>query len=198
MTSSRAILFILLFFGFAGSAIWWKSRMPQVCDNLSCIRMEGISSFQEKDIYSNTPQIYRALFTDGEQMIRIEARKTTEESSISEIDAAVTKIKAMFEKAPAPYPGEISDAIVCDPAFVPAYEEIHTSETPLHLFVGFLNNRLTFGSCSETQAVYRGSLAFTYCPASQVLLRVELIAPTQYFTANEKNLMKKIRGLRCK
>ncbi len=198
MTSKRNLL-LIFFASFAVvlAILWRQSRPATVCESLSCIRMKNISGFQEKDIYSNTEQTYRALYTQANRFIRIEVQHATPGSAQEELDAAVTKVKAMYEKAPAPYPGEISDAIVCDPRFIPTYEEINQDSRRTALFTGYLNNRMTFGSCSQDQAVYRGILALTYCPKRSLLIRLELIAPTADFDSNENELMGQMRTLAC-
>lgn len=198
MTSKRNLFllsFVSLLVVLAG--LWWKSRPTTLCAHLSCIRMKDTSGFLVKDIYSNTEQTYRALYTQADRFIRIEAQRTTPGSAQEELDAAVTKVKAMYEKAPAPYPGEISDAIICDPRFIPTYEEIKQNDRRTALFIGYLNNRMTFGSCSQDQAVYRGILALTYCPKRSLLIRLELIAPTADFDSNENALTGQMRTLSC-
>lgn len=168
-----------------------------LCDRLSCIRMEGASAFTRSEIYSDSEDTYRALYTQGNQYLRLEAKKTALTEAEHELNASVARMKALFEKAPAPYPGDISDAIVCDPAFVPVYAESNTHGNKIAYFIGYLNDRLTFGSCSQDQATYRGIMAFTYCPKQGLLLRVELISPTQEFNAREKELTSAIQGLTC-
>ncbi len=198
MTSARytAFLFLTVLSGILIHT-WWTKRPVSLCNTLSCIQMDDSSRFRNKDTYSDTQSTYRALFEHNGRFLRIDAQRTAQNSAGQERDAAVTKIKAMFEKAPAPYPGEISDAIVCDPAFVPTYEEIGPDKARISLFVGYLNNRMTFGSCSQSQAVYRGALALMHCAEQSLLLRVELIAKTDDFVIHEKELMNQIRSLRC-
>ena len=198
MTSTRytALLFLTILSGILIHK-WWSMRPVSLCKNLSCIQMDDSSLFRSKDTYSDTQSAYRALFEYNGRFLRIDAQRSAQTSAGQELDAAVTKIKAMFEKAPAPYPGEISDAIVCDPAFVPTYEEVTSGKTRLSLFVGYLNNRMTFGSCSQSQAVYRGALVLMHCPEQSLLIRTELIAKTDDFASHEQALMNQIRSLRC-
>ncbi len=114
------------------------------------------------------------------------------------LDASVLRMKALFEKAPAPYPGDISDAIVCDAAFVPSYKTAELADgTTVRYFIGYLNNRMTFGSCSQNQAVYKGIMAFFYCPASSMTLRLEFIAPTKDFEDHETALTQQFLATRC-
>lgn len=196
MTSNRSILFMLLMVGISGIMIW-KSRPVSLCGDLSCISMRDISAFQSQEIYSDTLRTYRALYSNKKRLLRIEARSAPKDSSEAELKEEITKVKSMFEKAPAPYPGEISDAIVCDSTYKPQYREFESSTSRKYLFVGFLNNRLTFGSCSQNQAVNKGALVFMYCPNRSLLIRLELIAPTDDFQSHENEIMRQVESLQC-
>jgi len=102
-------------------------------------------------------------------------------------------MKALFEEAPAPYPVDVSDSVVCDPSFAPVFQ---TNDT-LAYFVGYLNNRMTFGSCSKDQAVYRGVLAFLHCPQRESVLQIELIIPKEKYTEKGSVLTEQFLSLRC-
>lgn len=183
----------------AGAAFFfWKSVQAQgLCGNLRCLGMPGISAYTLTETYTDTASVYRALYTAGKRFIRIEAKKSEPNDARRDINASVTRMKALFEKAPAPYPGDISDSVVCDPAYVPSYHTEKRADGTLTYFVGYLNDRLTFGSCSGQNAQYRGIMAFTYCTREQLSLRVELIAPTGDFNSHEKDITESIRTIRC-
>jgi hypothetical protein len=159
--------------------------------------MKNISSFTRTDTYTDTPSVYRALYTDKNTYVRIEAQKIPAIDAEARISTDVTRMKALFEKAPAPYPGDISDAIVCDPKYVPVYREMATSDGKLRYFTGYINNRLTFGSCSQNEATYRGFMAFMYCKKTSLSVRVELMVPADIFTKHEDAFTKQILSLRC-
>lgn len=169
-----------------------------VCSNLSCIRFRSQEQFTLKDNYADTLDTYRALYSSPTHTLRIEAKKIADDQSAAELMAAVTRINALFEKAPAPYPGEISDAIICDPNYIPLYKEATTSAgTHVSYFTGYLNDRLTFGSCSEDQAVNKGILAFMYCPKSSLLIKLELILPANTFDAASEETEKLLHSVAC-
>jgi len=191
---------IAVFFSVLGLffIIHTSTKTTSLCDNLHCISVTGQQTFSRKELYADTGETYRALYTTPDRTLRIEARKVSANLSEIERKAAVTRIKAMFEKAPAPYPGELSDAIVCDPDYIPIYREATSSAgTRLSLFTGYLNNRLTFGSCSEDQAVNKGILAFMYCPASSLFIKLELIQPTSVFEAAPEEIEKQLFTVAC-
>ncbi len=190
----------VIFIGCIVSGIFLSHQFisPSLCRNLSCVSIPGISSYRLKEMYTDTEAAYRALYASGTRYIRIEAQPTNAADAQKQLDASIIRMKALFEKAPAPYPGDISDTIVCDPSFAPRYETVKLPDgTNARYFVGYLNNRMTFGSCSQNQAVYKGIMMFMYCPANSLTLRVELIAPTKEFTAHEQEITQQMITMLC-
>jgi len=157
-----------------------------------------MTGYQPKEIYTDSPATYRALYSKDDRLFRIEVQKVNPDEAQKELAAGVIRVKAQFEKAPAPYPGDLSDTITCDPHFIPTFEETQNQTMHLSLFTGYLNNRLTFGSCSENQAAYRGILVFTMCPKHKLLIRIEHIASLTDFEAHGKELMDQIKTLSCR
>lgn len=197
-TARRRIVTALGILLVGGTVFYWiRTRPVSLCTSLSCIRIPGASSYRLNELYTDTPTVYRALYTSGQRYIRIEAKHNDAIGAEQELDASVVGMKALFAKAPAPYPGDISDAIVCDPSFVPTYHVINGKDGPIRYFVGYLNNRMTFGSCSQSQAVYKGIMAFTYCKKEAMTIRTELIAETSDFTKNQSAITKQIETMSC-
>lgn len=191
---------LVIFFSFLGLLLVLQkpSAPPSLCDNLNCISINGQETFSQEQLYADTQETYRAQYTSGSHTLRIEAKKIPAEQSEVELMSAVTRMKAMFEKAPAPYPGELSDTIVCDPEYIPTYRETTASAgTRIYYFTGYLNNRLTFGSCSADQAVNKGMLAYLYCPADSLLIKLELIQPTSIFEAAPGETEKQLFSVTC-
>lgn len=197
MTKYLRYLSIICFIGVGIGAALFFMRTPHICTNLSCIQMQNISTFSRADTYTDTPSVYRALYTDKDVFLRIEAQKIPATDAESLISTDITRMKALFEKAPAPYPGDISDAIICDPKYVPVYRETTTPDGQLRYFTGYMNNRLTFGSCSQSEATYRGFMGFVYCKKTSLSIRVELMAPIDTFTKHEDTFTKQLLSLRC-
>lgn len=196
MTRRLTPVLLLLFIAVAIVA-WQKTGSVSLCHNLRCLLMTNAGGYTPEEIYSDTKEVYRALYKNNNRYIRIEARVVDPSQKDAELQAATSRMRALFEKAPAPYPGEISDAIVCDPAFIPVVKEYKNTNISLTYFTGYLNNRMTFGSCSLDQAVYKGIAAYTYCSADNLFVSLELFAPTKEFDANSPALEDQIRSLRC-
>jgi len=179
--------------------LMWRLFLPRsLCGELSCIQLSGQTAYRLNQIYTDSPETYRALYAAGNRYIRIDTQRSNPTEAATELDASVLRMKALFEKAPAPYPGDISDAIVCDPAFTPSYDVAKLADgTDVQYFIGYLNDRMTFGSCSQDQAVYKGLMAFLYCPAAKLTLRIEFIAPAKEFMAHVTEIMQQFHSMRC-
>ena len=191
---AAVILFLLI---IVSVVAWQKTERSSLCQKLDCFLMKDSEKFAAEELYSDTKEVYRALYKHDSRYIRLEARVVDQSQKDAELHAATNRMRALFEKAPAPYPGEISDAIVCDPAFVPVTKELKNADITLTYFIGYLNNRMTFGSCSLDQAVYKGIVAYTYCPAKDLYLTIELFAPTPEFEGSSVALEDQIRSVRC-
>ncbi len=177
--------------------LWRNEQSRSLCPRLRCISIQNKHSFQQKEIYSDDKEAYRALYQSGDRFLRIEAKSIPILSATGELEASVSQMKSMFEKAPAPYPGDISDAIVCDPAYIPVFRESATANGKIMYFTGYLNNRMTFGSCSKDQAVYKGIMTLTYCAKQHLLLKTELIAATDDFETHEEELSNQMATFAC-
>lgn len=176
-----------------GIFVYRHFRNTSLCSDLSCVNFPGKTRFSLKEMYIDTPLTYRALYTDTSTYLRIEVNHVTGHSAREETDAQVARMKALFEKAPAPYPGDISDAITCDDKHIPSY----TKEGNLQYFIGYLNNRMTFGSCSDSDIVYRGIDALFSCTDTNQAVRIEFIEPLASFNKDETQLIQTVRNMTC-
>lgn len=168
------------------------------CLQLHCLEMKGLNQFQVKEVYQNDKNIYRALLSKNDDLLRVEVHYNTLPNVASQsLQAEVTKMKALFENAPAPYPGMISDEIQCDKKFKPVYRTENINGLPIHSFDGFLNDRLVFGACTENQAIYRGLMALFYCPDQKQVYTLELIAPNNQAGANN-DYFEDLSSLKCR
>lgn len=100
-------------------------------------------------------------------------------------DEALT-VKALYEAALSPYPGEISNQIVCNERFKPVFG---TAEAKLNFsyFALFATDRLTYGACSEDLVKYKAILAWAYCEKKKTLYRFELFTQAQLKSAQPES-----------
>lgn len=169
------------------------------CEKLGCLYLTGVDSFEVREIYQNDKDIYRALYGKNNDLLRVEIRNIkTEDQANKSIDAQTARMKALFENAAAPYPGEITNEIVCDKRFKPVFASDTINGIAITHFTGYLNDRLTFGACTEDQAVYRGIEALFYCKNQKKLYQLEIITPNKIFAENKSRYEDVLKSLRCK
>lgn len=117
------------------------------------------------------------LNSEENKVLKIEAITGIDKASADLLleDEALT-VKALYEAALSPYPGEISNQIVCNERFKPVFG---TAEAKLNFsyFALFATDRLTYGACSEDLVKYKAILAWAYCEKKKTLYRFELFAP---------------------
>ena len=184
------ILFVLI--------IGWLIHYKQQCNKLACISFNGLTDYKETEIYQNTNNTYRALLEKSDStLLRAEIISNIEESEAQEeINARVIRVKAFSEKSPAPYPGEISDSVICSDNFIPKYQKLTINGINLHTFSGFYNDRLVFGACTEETIENPGMMILFYCVKSKQLYQLELVK-TELSDNNSEQLIDIIFSLSC-
>lgn len=155
------------------------------CRQLGCIKMDGLDSFEVGEIYQNENNVYRALLIRGGDKLRVEVLNLPKSEVGRETDSRIAKIKALYENAPAPYPGEVSDEITCSKEFKPQFESYKNNDLQIEAGSIFLSERLTYGVCTEDQAFYRGVLAIFYCPNSHKFYQFEFITPKNEYSSDK-------------
>lgn len=144
------------------------------CKYLGCIDFTEIKEYKIKDIYRDEKNLYSALYIRGDNLLRVEIKSDiSREESDQIIETRTTTIKSQFENSRSPYPGEISDEIVCDNKFKPVFLDGYV--------IAYLNSRLTYGSCIEEQNVYKSIEIWKYCEAQKKLYQLEYIYPKDKF-----------------
>lgn len=116
----------------------------------------------------------RLVLLQEDKVLRIEAITGIGKASADMLmeDEALA-VKALYEAALSPYPGEVSYLIVCNERFKPVFG---TAEAKLNFsyFALFATGRLTYGACSEDLVKYKAILAWAYCGKKETLYRLEL------------------------
>lgn len=194
--SKRYYLFFLFVLIFGLLVYTYLSKSQKECKRLNCLQMKNLEKFKVKDVYQDDRAVYRALLFEGNDFLRVEVRSNMQENEAGKyIDAEIVRMKALFQNTASPYPGEISDEIVCGEEFKPVFKTTQQNNIRIFYFTGFLNERLTFGACTKDQAVYKGVLARFYCSKQKQLFTLELI------TSNEdknKDFLQTLFSVGCK
>lgn len=111
------------------------------------------------------------------------------------------KIRALYDRAPAPYPGEITDTITCDTEFVPVVSKKRSPGGTDMAIVSnyYLTNRMIHGACTDDIAFYRGYTAFFYCEHRKNVYALEFIGPkTASVSAFDPRIERVVSGLLCR
>ncbi len=168
------------------------------CMHINCIEIQDKNQYKVKDIYEESKYAFRGLYQNGNILMKVE---TIPDYSASDAKQAVQAerdmIEGTFEDAAAPYPGEFSDVISCDPKYKPVYASKAQNGIDLSYFTGYVNNRLVFGSCVKDQAVYRDTLAMFYCPKQKTFYQLEIIIPSKQDSSNPNIRQEIISSLGC-
>jgi hypothetical protein len=175
--------------------LFYVSRMH--CKTYTCLLFENKQQFKEIDQIENTENSYKGILKNGLLQIRLEIYSAAS-SEIADrfTQAKVMQLLGLYESARSPYPGVLSNEVVCDEKFKPVVTEKSTKEQKITYITGFLNERLQYGVCIENQIPNKGKTAMFYCSGQKKWYYFEAIAKK-----SDKNLDYEtthlIQSLRC-
>lgn len=174
------------------SVIFIKNKK---CVGLKCLILNQSSDFVISDIYENTPSIFRALYQQSpNSFLRIEIKSAIEKNDSEKLlSSKINHLSDIFENSISPYPGEISVQTSCADKYKPKL----TQSNRLPYFIGYLNDRLQFGSCSEDQAKNQGAIGFLYCPNQKKFYQIEYIVPVQSNEDKTNQIKNFIEAIDC-
>lgn len=166
------------------------------CIGLNCLVFNNSSSFSLSDTYEDTLGSFRAIYKQGSDVFfRVEIHSSIEKSdSVKLLSSKISHLNDIFENSISPYPGEISVKTSCADKFKPRL----TNSDRLPYFIGFLNSRLQFGSCSEDQVKNQGAIGFLYCPNQKKFYQLEYIVPVQKNEDKSPQIKQMIESINCK
>lgn len=192
----KALIYVL----FLGSVsiIAVTVLMRNTCTKLSCLQMDRLASYKQKKIYEDTISTYRALYQRNGEILRVDVRSNIIESEAkTHIDGQLAQIKTQYADTRAPYPGEVTKTIVCEKYYQPSYRQESVNGLSMTIVESFLTDRLTYGACTDDQAVNRSILALLFCPSQKKLYQLEFIAPTNVFTQRQSNYETMLTTIQC-
>lgn len=167
---SIVLVFVIIFL-----LIYFFKNKP--CTGIKCLTFKNFSNFHLSDTYENSPNNFRALYQQNNDIFfRVEIKSAVEKiDSVKLLSSKINHLSDIFENSISPYPGEISVKISCADKYKPKL----TNSPRLPYFIGYLNDRLQFGSCSEDQAKNQGAIGFLYCPNQKKFYQIEYIVPVK-------------------
>ncbi|PIZ97458.1 MAG: hypothetical protein COX79_02200 [Candidatus Levybacteria bacterium CG_4_10_14_0_2_um_filter_36_16] len=188
-------LFVLLLLGFG--AYFFLSALS--CQRINCITIKDNNHYKVKSIYEDNKYIFRALYNNGNNLLKIEMRTNSSQDEAQQaIQTQIVRTKGLFEDAAAPYPGEISDVISCSNEYKPVYSAKKQNGINISYFEGYVNDRLVFGSCADDQAKYHDTLAMFYCAKQKKFYQLESIIPRKDYINNRQENDSILNSLGCK
>jgi len=97
------------------------------------------------------------------------------------IDGKILTLEALYGNELSPYPGMISNEIVCSKDMTPKKRETSAGPLAISYFIASLTDRFTYGNCVDSETPYRGFIAWTFCPGEKEYRQLELIYPKKSF-----------------
>lgn len=166
------IILIIILFAYL-------SYLKNNCKKLSCLNFPGKDNWKTDEVYTDAKNIWKGMFSSGNYKIRV-----YELNNINKLDADnFTKItlmttKGLFDTAKNPYAGVLSDKIVCPENLKPIEEDfVNKSNINVHFIRSYLNARLQYGACTESQILYKVYSAVLYCDNKRDWFQIEIITP---------------------
>ncbi len=160
---------------------------------LSSEAFEGFTV--EKKLFDETEQSTKLLYSRNEMVLKISSLDNIDKASAEIVlSDQIQTINALYADALSPYPGEISNEIMCPERFKP---EFHTRQTPwldYTYFTLFATDRFTYGACTEDLVKYKSILAWTYCSKKNTFYRFEFFIPIETFSKSHLDM---ITSFRC-
>lgn len=169
----------------------------QSCKAINCLNITDLNDYKVKSIDENSKSIFRAVYSNDSDILRINITSDVDPSrAIQYINADITRSKELFSDAPAPYPGLVSDRIVCDKEFVPKFYKEKINNTEISYFIGYLSKGMAFGACTESEAYYKGVSSIFYCEDQKKLYNLEFISQKDNF--DQKKYEELLHAISCK
>ena len=176
-----AVVLFALFIFFA------KTPHKKVMSSKELLQEIGLSSPKlqgftvEKYFYDEEEKAAKAVLKSPQATIRIEAINDIDKTSAGILlDDKILTIHALYGAALSPYPGEISNKIICKEKFKPHFNTKQT-EFNYSYFTLFATDRFTYGACSEDLIKYKAVLAWAYCGEKNIFYQFELFSPVETF-----------------
>lgn len=163
------------------SAIVFFVFKPESCENYSCLSFPNKQNWKIQEIYQNTDDYWYGLITEDNYDVRLQYfSNVTSEEADTFTNIGIMKIKGLFDTAKSPYAGEISDKIVCPDSLKPEEGEMASEAgVRIHYFTSYLNDRLQYGACTESQITHAVFAGIFYCTNTSQWYQIELISPLE-------------------
>jgi len=148
-----------------------------VLENNSSIRVKNFELISEEKgaystnyAYSSNDSILKVNKIGG---LEKEARKRV-------IEEEIINIEGIYSNQFSPYPGELSNEIVCNPKFKPIYQEKEIGNCNYQYYFLYTNERFGLGVCDEQSIMYKYLLGWFSCESNKEVYTINYFAPTEF------------------
>lgn len=151
---------------------------------LSSLNSEYLEEYRLSEKYLKKDSV-TYIFTNKENIINLEEIKDIKKESADEfIEEEIITIEALYSNSLSPYPGDVSNEIVCNERFIPKFLNKTVNNLTYFYFILFSNERQSLGACSEELVKYKSLIGWNYCENTKTLNKIELFSPLD--TDNEE------------
>ena len=146
-------------------------------------KTKKFEGFELQETYKEDAVKKVFLYKNEENILRLKIIKNVDEDSAKNlINGEVLTMEALYGNALSPYPGAISNEIVCGSKFMPNKGNFFYNQVNATYFIAYLSERLTYGACAEDLAVYEGVISWAYCSKKREFRQMEFISPKNSFS----------------
>lgn len=151
------------------------------CSSYECLLFPDKKFWKIQTVYENDSSAWRGILIQSDYLVRLERYSHIPLSDAADLTKIrIMQIQGLFDSARSPYPGVISDRIVCDDSYKPKPKVLTTtSGVEITYFSAFLNDRLQYGTCSDDAISYKGYTALFSCGQTNDWYSLELIIPAK-------------------
>jgi hypothetical protein len=203
MTTIKTIGFLLLSLVIIASAFFLinnleYSNQGSASKELNSIGLnsELLEDFTlEKKFFDETEQSTKLLYHRNGEVLKISSLGSIDKASADIVlSGQIQTINALYANALSPYPGEISNEIMCPEKFMPELYTKQIDSLNYTYFTLFATDRFTYGACAEDLVKYKSILAWTYCSKKNTFYRFEFFIPIETFSKSHLDM---ITSFRC-
>jgi len=151
------------------------------CQKPRCLIPNPINQFRLVEVYKDDNRIFQAKYVNGDLIARLMVETGINQSqSETKINEYVRTIQTLYENRTSPYPGQVSQEIVCQEDYKPVYGEKNLNGIKVTYLTGFMTERFTFGACVDDLLTRRGVIAWFRCDRINTFNQIEFILPKNY------------------
>lgn len=167
------------------------------CGGYMCLAFDNKKQFREVEQIENSKMSYKGVLTYKSLRIRLEAYDASSIDIAERFSQAkIMQLQGLFENARSPYPGVLSNEVVCENRFKPVIKNITVDDKKITTIDGFLNDRLQYGVCLENQLTHKGKTAMFYCESQKKWYYFEVISKKSDTNLNTE-INHLIQSLKC-